>query len=285
MATLTQNISPALIYEAQLGNKGGIDRLTELAKERLFPYIYRLTLDYNLAQDILQETILFMLQSLNRLEQVEYFWHWIFRTALGKVQHHYREMKRTKAIELSEAERLRIHHGVSGNLNDGLSEMMRKELSDAVFTAMKRLSVKYRNIIILRCYENLEYSEIAIMMNISELYSRVMFFRAKNSLRRKLAIKGFSKSYLLVSLALFGVLTTSAKASTSCTVTASSLEAGFVASIAATISSKIGIATTAGLAALFFALPLETYFYVLAFAGFSLMCIFLICIFNIYGSN
>ncbi|MGA2093659.1 MAG: sigma factor-like helix-turn-helix DNA-binding protein, partial [Sedimentisphaerales bacterium] len=195
-----------------------------------------------------------------------------------------REMKRTKAIELSEAERLRIHHGVSGNLNDGLSEMMRKELSDAVFTAMKRLSVKHRNIIILRCYENLEYSEIAIMMNISELHSRVMFFRAKNSLRRKLAVQGFRKSYLLVALALFGVLTTSAKASTSCTVSAASLEAGFIASIAATISSKIGVASAAGLAALFFTLPLETYLYVLAFVGFSLMCIFVISIFNIYGN-
>lgn len=284
MATLSQNISPALVYEAQIGNKGGIDRLTELARERLFPYIYRLTLDYNLTQDILQETILFMLQSLNKLEQVEHFWHWIFRTALGKVQHHYRQTGRARAAEISEAQRTRINYNASANFNDGLSEILRKELSDAIFTAMKRLSIKYRNIIILRCYENLEYAEIAQMMNMSELHSRVMFYRAKNALRRKLAVQGFRKSYFLVALALFGVLTTSAKASTSCTVTAASLESGFVASIVATISSKIGIASAAGLAALFFALPLETYIYVLTFVGFSLMCVFLITIFSIYGS-
>jgi RNA polymerase sigma factor (sigma-70 family) len=284
MATLTQNISPALVYEAQLGNKAGIDRLTELAKERLFPYIYRLTLDYNLSQDVLQETILFMLESLNKLEQVEHFWHWIFRTALGKVQHHYRQVSRSRTTEMAEAQRMRIHNCASANFNDGLSEILRKELSDAIFTAMKRLSVKYRNIIILRCYENLEYSEIALMMNISELHSRVMFFRAKNSLRRKMAVQGFRKSYFLVALALFGVLTTSAKASTSCTVTAASLEAGFIASIVAAISGKIGVASAAGLAALFFALPLETYIYVLAFFGFSLMCVFVITIFSIYSN-
>jgi RNA polymerase sigma factor (sigma-70 family) len=284
MATLSQNISPALVYEAQLGNKGGIDRLTELARERLFPYIYRLTLDYNLSQDVLQETILFMLQSLNKLEQVEHFWHWIFRTALGKVQHHYRQTSRARTAEISEAQRMRINYSASANYNDGLTEILRKELSDAIFTAMKRLSVKYRNIIILRCYENLEYSEIAQMMNMSELHSRVMFYRAKNSLRKKLAVQGFRKSYFLVALALFGILTASAKASASCSVTAASLESGFVASIVATISSKIGIAYAAGLAALFFALPLETYIYVLAFVGFSLMCIFVITIFSIYGN-
>ena len=284
MATLSQNISPALIYEAQIGNKAGIERLTEMARERLFPYIYRLTLDYNLTQDILQETILFMLQSLNKLEQVEHFWHWIFRTALGKVQHHYRQTGRARTAEMSEAQHLRINYSASANFNDGLSEILRKELSDAIFTAMKRLNIKYRNIIVLRCYENLEYSEIAAMMNMSELHSRVMFYRAKKSLRRKLAIQGFRKSYFLIALALFGILTTSAKASTSCSVTAASLESGFIASIVAMISSKIGIASAAGLAALFFALPLETYLYILAFVGFSLFCIFIISIFSIYGN-
>jgi RNA polymerase sigma-70 factor (ECF subfamily) len=284
MATLSQNISPALVYEAKVGNKGGIERLTEMVRERLFPYIYRLTLDYNLSQDILQETILFMLESLNKLEQVEHFWHWLFRTALGKVQHHYRQAGRARAMEMSDAQRLRIHSSLSANINDGLSEMLRKELSDAIFTAMKRLSVKYRNIIILRCYENLEYSEIASMMNISELHSRVMFFRAKNSLRRKLIVQGFNRGYFVMSLALFGVLTTSAKASAACTISAASLDAGFIAPIVATISGKIGIATAAGLAALFFAMPIETYLCFLALAGFSLFCLFLVGIFSIYGN-
>ena len=45
MATMLQNISPGLIHEAQLGNKESMNRLAELASERLYAYIYRLTLD------------------------------------------------------------------------------------------------------------------------------------------------------------------------------------------------------------------------------------------------
>jgi RNA polymerase sigma-70 factor (ECF subfamily) len=282
MADLTLQISPGLIHEAQLGSQESIDRLAELARERLFAYIYRLTLDYNITQDILQETILFMIQSINQLEHADRFWHWIYRTALGKVQHHYRELKRRRNIELSEAERLRIHSRVSADFNDGLSELLRKELSDAVFKAMKRLKLSYRNILILRCFENLAYSEIAEMMNCSELRSRVLFFRAKNSLRRQLAIRGFGKYYFLIAIALFGV-TTSAKAASSTTITATSLEVGFTAALVAAISSKLGITATAALTTLALALPVHTFLYVLAFGCFVVLLVLLICLADVFG--
>lgn len=107
MTTAIYNINPGLINHAQLGNKESMNRLAEVVKDRLYAYIYRLTLDQNIAQDILQETILFMIQSLNQLEHVDQFWHWLFRTALGKVQHHYRDEKRRRDIESAESERLR----------------------------------------------------------------------------------------------------------------------------------------------------------------------------------
>jgi len=156
MATMLQNISPGLIHEAKLGNKDSMNRLVELASERLYAYIYRLTLDQTLTQDILQETILFMIQSINQLEHVDHFWGWLFRTAMGKVQHYYRDIQRRKSIELSEEEQQYIHNRVSADFNDGLTELLRKELSDAVFMAMKRLKRKYRNILILRCFENMD---------------------------------------------------------------------------------------------------------------------------------
>jgi len=281
---MLQNIDAGLICEAQLGNKNSIDRLSELVRDRLYPYIYRLTLDETITQDLLQETILFMLQSLNQLEHTERFWHWLYRTALGKVQHHYRELQRKRKIELSEAERLRIRNRVSADLNDGLTELLRKELSDAVFKAMKRLKLDYRNVLILRCFDNLEYAEIASVMNCSELRTRVLLFRAKNSLRRQLAVQGFDKRYLLIALALFGVVTTSAKAATATTVTAASMDIGFTALLAAGISSKIGIAATAGMATLAITLPTDVFLYVLAFIGFAAVCGFIICLFGIYSS-
>ncbi|MGA2172626.1 MAG: sigma-70 family RNA polymerase sigma factor [Sedimentisphaerales bacterium] len=284
MSSTLQNISPGLIHEAQLGNKDSMDRLAELARERLFTYIYRLTLDHGLTQDLLQETILFMLQSINQLEHVDQFWHWMFRTALGKVQHHYREKKRQRNIELSEPERQRINQRASSDFNDGLTELMRKELSDAVFKAMKRLKLQYRNVLLLRCFENMEYAEIATVLNCSELRSRVMFFRAKTSLRRHLAVQGFGKHYLLIALALFGIVTASAKAASTTTITAASLEVGFTAVLVAIVSGKAGLTATAGMAALAFALPLQTFLYIVGFGCLAVLGVLVVCLFGIYNS-
>lgn len=284
MAAVLQNISPGLIHEAKLGNKDSMNRLVELAGERLYAYIYRLTLDQTITQDILQETILFMIQSINQLEHVDHFWGWLFRTAMGKVQHYYRDLQRRKAVELSEEEQRYIHHRVSADFNDGLTELLRKELSDAVFMAMKRLKLKYRNILILRCFENMDYAQIGEVMNCSELRSRVMFFRAKTSLRRQLAMQGFGKYYFLIALALFGVVTTSAKAASSATITASSLEVGVTASLIATMTSKIGITATAAATAIAFALPPGAFIYLIPIACFAALFLFFVSLINIYGN-
>ena len=130
----------------------------------------------------------------------------------------------------------------------------------------------------------MEYAEIATVLNCSELRSRVMFFRAKTSLRRHFAVQGFSKHYLLIALALFGLVTTSAKAASSATITASSLEVGVAAVLVAILSSKVGLAATAGVTALAFALPLQTFLYILGFGCLAVLCVVLVGLFGVYNS-
>jgi RNA polymerase sigma-70 factor, ECF subfamily len=284
MTSGLQNINPELIHQAQIGNKDSVDQLTGLVKEHLFGYIYRLTLDYDLAQDILQETILSMLESLNQIEQPEQFWHWLFRTALGKVQHHNRELKRKKTIERAEAEQKRLHHDITADYNDGLTELLRKELSDAVFKAMKQVKLKYRNILILRCFENLDYAEIAEVLNISELQSRVLFFRAKNSLKRQLAIAGLGGRYFLLALALFGLVTASSKAVSTTTITAATLRVGLTATLLATLSSSIGLTMTVEFIVMAIALPIPIFLLALGIACVAGISLYFICQFFIKTS-
>jgi RNA polymerase sigma-70 factor (ECF subfamily) len=278
MATALENISPELIHSAQLGEKDSVDRLVELVKEHLFAYIYRLTLDYELTQDLLQETILFMIQSINQLESSDQFWPWLFRNAMGKVQHYYRERKRRRSVELTEALQMKIHHHISSDVNDGLTELLRKELSDAVFRAMKRIKLEYRNILVLRCFEDMPYSEIAMVLNCSEIQSRVLFCRAKNSLRRQLAANGLGGRYFLLALALFELATASAKTTTTATITAASLEVGLLPTLLASFFSKIGLFFTAEVIAMAMALPLQMFLYAMGIACLAGLCIYLICL-------
>jgi RNA polymerase sigma factor (sigma-70 family) len=265
-AGLTQIINQAL-----LGNKMSTDRLAEVARQRLFPYIYRLTLDYDLSQDLLQETLLKMVENMNTLQQPDHFWHWLFRTALGTVQHHYREQARARAIEFSALNPERFSRYVSAEHDDGLTHVMRKELSQAVVAGIAELNLAYRNVLVLRCYEQMSFSEIANLMGCKELRVRVLFFRAKHALSRRLAHVGFGKGLLLTSLVLFEILTAPKEAAVAGTVTAASLKVGFMGSMAGAAGTPSGIAMALTATGLTVTLTLEQFVYAIVFGIFALI--------------
>ena len=74
-----------LVGRARLGDQESMEQLAKLAEPRLRAYIYRTTLNDQLTGDMVQETLLEMIKSLNCLEKVESFWPWLFKTASSKV--------------------------------------------------------------------------------------------------------------------------------------------------------------------------------------------------------
>jgi RNA polymerase sigma factor (sigma-70 family) len=233
---------PELVEQAQLGSQASMNRLAELAEGRLFAYIYRLTLNYDLTQDLLQETLLAMVKSLNNLNDADRFWGWLFRTALGKVQHHYRQEQRKRMTQISAAEKARLSERIGHEQTDELSELVRTELSDAVFEAIEKLKLRHRSVLALRCFEQMPYSEIAPIMNCTELEARVLFFRAKYCLKQRLSRHRLGKGMLLTALGLFGLMTTPGKAASAAgAVSAASLDVGFAATVIGAAGTKVGI--------------------------------------------
>lgn len=233
-----------LVRQAQLGNQESMDRLAQLAKGRVCAYIYRLTLNYDLTQDLLQETLLEMVKSLKELKHAEAFWSWLYRTAMGKVQHYFRNQQdRRKIGQMSTVEKEQLSKHAGGDYGDGLNSMIRKELSEAIIEAMGKLKLRHRNVLVLRCFEQKSYSEIATIMDCSEMAVQVLFFRAKLSLKRQLSKHGFGKGLLLIALGLFARMTAPAEASSATTtVTVASAEVGFLAAVIGTAGTKLGIA-------------------------------------------
>ena len=252
-----------LVRGAQAGDQQSLDRLAELARWRLTSYLYRLTLNHDLAQDLLQETLLKMIERIKDLERADRFWPWLFRTALGQVQHHYRAEARAREFEFSSSSRQRLSDYLSREHDDGLNRLMRKELAETVVEAMAQLKLTYRSVLTLRCYDQLSYAEIADLMGCKEMGARILFFRAKHSLNRRLARRGFGKSLLVTALGLFGLLTAPADGATAGTVSAASLQVGAFAAIAGFAGTPKGVAAMLATAFMTFlcALTLEHFLY------------------------
>jgi len=77
-----------LVQQSQLGDKDSLNRLAEAVRVRLYSYIYRCTLAEDISHDIVQESILKMLESLGDLRQVDQFWPWLYKIALNKIHSH-----------------------------------------------------------------------------------------------------------------------------------------------------------------------------------------------------
>jgi len=231
-----------LLKKARFGCQESMNRLALCVQNDLFVYIYRLTLNYEVAEDIKQETLLEMVKSLKDLKHLNCFRPWLFRTALSKVQRYFRDQQRersVKSISIIDAEKVTYH--VSAHDGGGLKKIVDKELSQAVLRAMAALKLLHRNILILRCYEELSYLEIAEVMNCSEKAAQVLFFRAKLSLRRRLAKRGFNRNYLLGALGLFGCMTSTSQAAP-VVVSAPFLEVSTSSAVIGFASTKMGIA-------------------------------------------
>jgi RNA polymerase sigma-70 factor (ECF subfamily) len=233
------------IRQAQAGNIRSLSAVAEQVRQKVYTYIYRLTFDYHLTQDLTQETVLEMIKTLPQLKvpHVNGFWGWIFRTAFGKVQHHFRLQGARRLEQKTTSDNSFLEARIAEE-NNPINAIISEEIRKVVLGAMQAIKFKYRNILVLRCYDNLSYGQIAGIMGGSELKARLLFLRAKHSLKSQLERHGFKRDSLLAALTIFAGLTlqNGKKAAAGEVVLASSLETGLGMSLAGLMSVKAALA-------------------------------------------
>lgn len=174
------------LAEARSGGQAAMGRLAVLVWERLFPFVLRTIRNRDAAEDILQETLLTMLRRLNSLRDGRRFWPWIYRIARSKVQDRLRDRRRRSLHATALRRRTQAEDLVSG-VNDPLEVQVRAETLQEIAVATAHLNRRQRDILQLRCYDDLSYTEIAARTRTSPEKVRTRFHRAKESLKVQLA--------------------------------------------------------------------------------------------------
>ncbi len=240
-----------LVRQAQFGDRGSMDGLAELVRGRLYAYVYRIVMQEDLAQDIVQESMLEMVNCISKLEEAERFWPWLRGIAFNRIHHYFNVKQRHKTISMTEIGGGDEQECESGYARTGIGELIGKELKEIVFRTMWELKPKHRAVLAMRCYEDMSYGQIAELMDSSELGVRVLFYRAKKALQRRLGRRGYGKGALLTILAIFGRMTAPSKAAAAeVTVTAGTTTVGAAASIVGSATSGTSILTLAAVGAM-----------------------------------
>ena len=171
-----------LLSQARSGSRTGMERLASITWERLYPFVFRLTWNHDLTEDILQETLLAVVQEVNALRDNGRFWPWVHRIARNKIQDNLRRSK----LHDSGKTVLRSRSGDVKTNGDILDAKIREEKLQRLRTLIEQLSRQHRDVLRLRYYEQMPYTEIASMTRTTPEKARARFHRARKRLKAQL---------------------------------------------------------------------------------------------------
>ena len=232
-----------LVKQAQLGDKDALNRLAEVARERLSVHVYRLVLAEAATQDIVQECMIQMFKILDKLKRTDRFWSWLYGIAHNKILHYRRTEWRQKKMSMTDGR----YPDIQKDEQEGLESLISRELKQIVSATMAKLNIQQREVLAMRCYDEMTYSEIAESMGCSEVGAQMRFFRAKKALQKQLARRGLGKGSLIVALVLFGKMTATSEASAAnVAITSTTIKVGALASLAAMATSKTAVISLTG---------------------------------------
>lgn len=176
------------------GNEQAFDRFVDVFGSKLFRYSFLVCHQREDAEEITQEALLKVFQSLHQLREPERIRSWVFRVARNACL-----MKRRKSVFAPERElslddlrpslsgedgRRTIEIADWSNLPD--EQLLQGELKQKVQAAIAGLPEIYRMVILLRDMEELSTSETAEVLDINEDLVKTRLHRARLAVRKEL---------------------------------------------------------------------------------------------------
>jgi RNA polymerase sigma-70 factor (ECF subfamily) len=150
--------------------------------DSLYGYAMVLTRNHTEAEDLVQETYVRAIPAMNRLQPESNVKGWLFKILRNAWLNHLR--KRRTAFEIAWSD---VENGSIGDIaepsKDSYHAFVSKVEREQVQAAIQSLSEKFREIILLREFEELSYDEIAALLDcpVGTVMSRLA--RARSKLR------------------------------------------------------------------------------------------------------
>lgn len=168
------------------GEKEAFEFLYNKYKSRIEYFIYNIVKDYQKAEDLTQETFIYIIQ--NKKRENCSFKYYIYLIAKSKAFNYINVEKRRNEIK---------EEYLSNNdeqvEKDILEVITKKETKKEVLEAIEKLNEKYKNAIYLVNIEGLSYKETSDILGETLQNTKNLIHRGKKQLRKILLKKGFDE--------------------------------------------------------------------------------------------
>ena len=184
----------ALDYDAELmlrvkdGDGASFGVLLEKHRLSVIHFLYRMVQNHAVAEELAQEVFLRVYRSRSTYEPTAKFTTWLFRIATHLALNSLRDGKNEKAQERLDDDSgdLPVRQ-VSDRKPSVEASMVYESRLEEVRKAVATLPEKQRAAVLMHKYQEMEYSQIARVLNCSESAVKSLLFRAYETLRARLA--------------------------------------------------------------------------------------------------
>lgn len=150
--------------------------LYEHHKAAIYRYCLRMLIDSDAADDATQETFIKMLAGIKGLQNVESFLSWLFSIARNEVMMQLRRNRRNGIHSDEDVWDKQTPYEIT----------VAAETTEIVQRLLQNLKSEYREVILLREYEQLTYTQIAEITDDTESSVKSRLFKARKALTKRL---------------------------------------------------------------------------------------------------
>jgi len=181
-----------LMLDVKAGDEASFELLLCKYRTPLVNFLYRMVRDTAVAEDLAQEVFLRVYRARDQYAPSAKFTTWMFRIATNLAlnsmrdnRHHRMEISMDQTVDTGEDEHRPLEvPDLAPNVEQELVARCRAEL---ITKAIHALPEKQRAAVLLHKYQELDYDEIAGVLECSESALKSLLFRAYETLRVELA--------------------------------------------------------------------------------------------------
>lgn len=145
----------------------------------VYRFLYSYTHDVEWSQELMQETFLRAVGSISRYNGSCKLSVWLCQIAKHVLYQELRKKKRVETVELAD-------YLPDDSSSDGETRVLNQENKIELYQAIHHLPELEREVILYRITGELSFREIGAILGKSENWSRTVFYRAKQKIKKEL---------------------------------------------------------------------------------------------------
>ena len=172
------------------GDDGAFDYLVEKFRRPMVSFMYRMTHNQAISEELAQEVFLRVYRSRQSYAASAKFTTWLYRIATNLAVNHARDTKYERPENIVNIDEPDTETGLTVDVPDaGLNAeqtILRRERLAAIRRQVEALPERQRLAVLMHKYQSMDYKQIAAVLKLSESATKSLLFRAYETLRETL---------------------------------------------------------------------------------------------------